>query len=355
MKAYLRLGVLILIFCIFLCACSTETVNTDLEQTAEPVQSSRQAEKSAEPEPTPTPTPAPKLQKDLNIAVSVFDSESSEDALFINGIKDIFDAKGNDYEILNAKGSSDTQVSQIEQAAAGSYDAMIIKTSNPKAVANAANTAKENIPIIAVPQIEGVNSDYYISINDEAVSKAAQILADGLDEGRRVAVISTGEQTPALEEAVKAFTDAAELNELKITYNKNVENREQAVAAVSNWMLAYPNIKGIWAPSPEALSAAFEVVTVMQRDDVKIGGLGDDLEFIAALGEEKIAVLAAQNPALQGELAARAALILGTGNYYSERAKTDYKVYTPETYKEAALEIWQVDLSEDEEQADEQN
>lgn len=350
MKVYLKLGIFILICCFFLCACSAETVNTDSAQTATAAHNSEQAKKTPEPVPTPTPTPTPKLQKDLNIAVSVYNSESSRDALFIQGIEKIFDAKGNTYEILNAEGSSDTQAEQIKQASEGSFDAVIVKTSNPESIAEAVNETAQIVPVITVPQITGADSDYFIKIDEGATLEAARVLADSLDEGRRIAIISTGELTPALEEAVNAFTESAEQKELRITYNKNVENREQAVAAVSNWMLAYPNIKGIWAPTPEALSAAYEVVSVMQRDDVKIGGVGEDLELITALGDEKIIVLAAQNPAQQGELAARAALVLGTDNYYSESAQADYTVYTSENYNEAALEIWNIDLTESEEE-----
>ena len=354
MKVFLKLGVFILICCIFLCACSDAAVNTDSEQAAASVQSGAQPKESAQPEPTPTPTPEPKRQQDLNIAVSVLNSENSGDALFINGIEEIFEAKGNKYEILDAGGLLATQASQIENASAEEYDAIIITTENPETIAEAANKAAENIPVITAPQIEGVNSDYYINVDNEAVLEAAQIFADSFDEGRRVVIISTGEQTESLESSVQAFTEAAETKELEIVSSKNAQNREQAVAIISNWMLANPYIKGIWAPSPEALSAALEVVTVMQRDDVKIGGFGEDLEFITALGDEKITVLAAQNPKLYGELAARAALVLGTESYYPESAEGSYIIYTPDTYKEAAAEIWQIDLSEVEKQPEDE-
>lgn len=356
MKVFFNFALLILICGIFLCGCASSSVKEEVS--ASPSQQTQseqpQAEKTAEPE--PTPTPKPKRQQDLNIAVSIYDGEAARDELFVNGVEDIFRAKGNEYKILDAQGNAETQIKQIAQSMNGEFDALIIKTPYPDAAAEAINEAQAVMSVITVPQIEGIDTDYQIDTKEtESAEEAAQILADSLDEGKKAVIISTGEQNASLTQKEQAFIEAAEKKELKIAGNKNAENREQAVAIISNWMLASPNIKGIWAPTPDALSAALEVVTVMERGDVKIGGIGEDLDFITALGDEKITVLGTEQPQMQGELAARAALVLGTENYYPNHAEASYAVYTPEQYKEAANSLWQIELSETNEESEEEN
>lgn len=307
------------------------------------------------PKPEPTPTPLPKRQQDLNIAVSVYDENSADGALFLDGIEQVFKSKKNKYEVLSADGSSQEQSNQISNAATSDFDALIVKTDAPEAVAEAVKKAAGVMPVITVSVIDGVAADYTVNTKEEQMAQeAAQVLADSLEEGKRAVIISTGEPSDSLSQKEQAFIDAAEAKDLKILRHKNVENREQAVAAISNWMLANPYIKAIWAPTPDALSAALEITSVMERTDVKIGGLGEDLDLIAALGDERLTVLGTSQPKTQGELTARAALVLGADNYYSTSAQTDYFIYTPEQYNEAALTIWDTDLIQDEETEEDQ-
>lgn len=354
MKIFLKISVLVLISMLLLCGCSTPNgQNIGTPETSQ--KDGAQPEVSSTPSPTPTPTPKPKRQEELNIAVCVYNENSPQDILFLNGVESVFESKKNGYTIFDAKGSSETQNKQIEDAASGIYDAIIIKTQNPETIKESVSEANDLIPVIAIPGIDGVDTNY--KINDKAnelAKEASEKLVELLDEERRAVIISTGEPSDRLTQKKQAFIDTSQAKELKIVGNKTADSREEAVDIISNWMLAYPNIKGIWATDPEAASAAIEVVNVMERSDVNIGALGEDLDLIAALKDGKLAVLGAQNPETQGEAAARAALILGTGNYYPDNFEASYAVYTTDTYKEAASDLWHTEFEEDNED-DEEN
>lgn len=358
MRAFLSCLVFILICGVFLSGCAQSA--TSPQSTGSQNQASQSANpaptESIEPKPTPTPTPPPKRQQDLNIAVSVYNAEAPQDTLFIKGVEKIFDIKENSYEILDAKGDSDMQKKQIEEAASGDFDVLIIKTSNPTAISAAAKDAQSKMPVIAVPQIESFDADYSIDIKESEIAhEAAKVLVDNIKEGKKVVIINVGEQSATTEEKAQAFIDAAKQKDLNIVGNKDAENKEQAVSIISNWMLAYPNIEGIWATSPEALQAAVDVVGIMQRDDVIIGGIGEDLDLIKALGNESITVLGAGQPVIQGELAARAALMIGTEISYPKTAEAPYGIYTPEQYGDAATALWDTELVIDNTETDESN
>lgn len=200
---------------------------------------------------------------------------------------------GADVNIQSANGSVEEQISQIEYFIQKKMDVIVIVAIDGAALQDVVAEARNNgIKIICYDRlIENVNSDLYISFDNEKVgSLMAEAMIKACPEGGNIFAIYGSPTDHNVEQVVEGFTETLEGSNLNIVYSGYCDN----------WLaeLAFEHVN-------EGLKVTDDIVGVMCGNDDLAG------QAVKALSENRMAgdvAVVAQD----AELAACQRIVEGT-------------------------------------------
>lgn len=214
--------------------------------------------------------------------------------IVIQGMQAAADELGVEVQVASANDNVSTQVANIENFVADGFDAILIHAFDSEAFADAAeNALKEGIVVAAYDDIirgtDGKQIGYNLQLclnNEEAGSMVGNLAADWLETTsfKDDEVIQFGVLNYPEWEFISVREHAA-MDALSERF-PNVEYvafeaalyPEDGVRIAENWMIAYPDMKGVIAINDNALLGYYEAWTAAGKDenDPEFGMFGMD-------------------------------------------------------------------------------
>lgn len=215
---------------------------------------------------------------------------------------------GVDLVVQDASNDSATQTNQLNNAATGGYNAVILNPTDSDALSPAVkelNTAK--IPVITVDRsvTSGTVASFIASDNVKGGQMAADELAKSIDNQGSILVLQGTPGTSAARDRGAGFTqEIAKYPNIKIVGAQTANfDRATALDVTSNLMQAHPGVTAIFAQNDEMALGAVEALGSKAGSAVKVISFDGTPDGFKAVQQGKINVDIAQQPGLLGSTA----------------------------------------------------
>lgn len=232
-----------------------------------------------------------------------------------------------------------TQQSILQDAILQQPDAIIVAPCSPEGMGGFAEQMKrQGIRLLYVDEeaVEGAEAPYIGSDNYHAGELAAQVLADSLPEGSKVAVIGGSQKLNAHRLRVQGFCDyisSLEDQKITITAVKEVPGADVAgaQAAMRKLLADEPEIGGVFCASALLTMGALEESENNGRHDVSFVGMDTQSDTLSALSEGKILAMISQDGYEIGYRAVEEAVHFIEGEEIPEKTIVESEIITKET------------------------
>lgn len=216
--------------------------------------------------------------------------------------------------------SYDQQMQMIETAlGTGDLDALVISPLQPDMVANAIADAK--IPVIALDT--KIPSDKALTFvgtgNEDAGYQGASYIADMLEEGDEVAIISGVQGDPTAEARMAGFKKAIEEKGLNLVATQFADAvAEKAVDAMQSILQTNPDVKAVFCNNDEMAVAANRAARQAGNDQVLTLGFDGIKSGVEAIIEGNLTASIAQAPYEMGLISVEKAIVAAKGETLDE-------------------------------------
>lgn len=214
--------------------------------------------------------------------------------------------------VTDAQDSVSNQISNIEDLLQSGVAVLIVNATDSDAVVPAVMEANgRNVPVIAVDRgINGGTVAYFIASDNVAGGAlAAKYICDKLGGSGNVVELEGIAGTSAARERGKGFNDylAANCTGLEVVAKQTANfDRAQGLSVMENILVAQPDIAAVFAHNDEMALGALQAIQASGRDILVVGFDATD-DAVAAVKACTMAATVAQQPAMLGDEAVRAA------------------------------------------------
>jgi len=214
--------------------------------------------------------------------------------------------------VTDAQDSVSNQISNIEDLLQSGVAVLIVNATDSDAVVPAVMEANSrNVPVIAVDRgINGGTVAYFIASDNVAGGAlAAKYICDKLGGSGNVVELEGIAGTSAARERGKGFNDylAANCTGLEVVAKQTANfDRAQGLSVMENILVAQPDIAAVFAHNDEMALGALQAIQASGRDILVVGFDATD-DAVAAVKACTMAATVAQQPAMLGDEAVRAA------------------------------------------------
>lgn len=252
------------------------------------------------------------------------------------GIVETAEEHGIEVLVSDPGGDQATQQSHVENFVARNIDLLILIPIDSQAVVPVVEYVNDhNIPVITVDiGAGGGNVETHIaSDNIYGGELAAHRMADLLDGSGEVAVITFPEITSTIERE-ESFVRVIEEEypDIEIVARQSGDSeRDRAMSVTEDFLLAYPNLDGIFAVNDMQGLGALAAVEAAGRTDISIIGFDAQDEAVEAMkAGTPYKGSVAQQPYLLGEVAVETAIKILDGESVDSDIPVEVKMVTPE-------------------------
>lgn len=239
--------------------------------------------------------------------------------------------------VVGTTGESDfnTQVAQIEDFVTRKVDLIAVAPSDPSAIVPAVEAAIDaGIPIIGFdsPIRSSRVVTYVASDNVEGGRMAGRYIAERLNYKGNVAVIRgrLGEYQET--ERYQGFTEVInKYSQMKIVAEGSASwETDQAAKVMEDFLIAHPEIKGVFALSDRMILGAYTSCAAANRNDIVLVGLDGIYEALSAVKQGHISADVAQRPDLMGAYVVKYAVKYLDGETIDKRIVVPMVLATPD-------------------------
>ena len=202
---------------------------------------------------------------------------------FCLAVRDEFEKAAAEYsdlftvEYFDSANESATQISQIETCTAAGYDAIIFQQVDAEAPVEVVKAAIEQgiKVIVTTGHIEDDGASWFVDADpyQQGEVVASYAMEQGDCDDAEVAILSGPVGNFHSENRVQAFTDAVSGNATATLVATEVADwsKDTAMTVVQNWLVAYPNLKVIFAANDDMGMGAVEAIEMAGREnDMKV-------------------------------------------------------------------------------------
>lgn len=254
------------------------------------------------------------------------------------------EAKKQGVEIVSVNDASlnlQTQIAAIENFVAQGVDAIILNAVDPDGISVALNAAEErNIPVITVDMRpnSGAFATFIGSDNVLGGELAGKYALDFLSKqsgAKEVALLTNPLSTPAIERMDGFKKAIADNEEIKIVQEFGGASREDFMAAVEDILIAFPDVKLIYAYSAQGGLGAYDAIKAANKaDSVSVIGFDatdEEQELIDEAGNYLGSVI--QFPDQLGITSLQQAVEAASGKEIPSDIPVDVGLYTKDGIK----------------------
>jgi rhamnose transport system substrate-binding protein len=249
------------------------------------------------------------------------------------GGKKALDALGETYKEVGTNSGTDTagQVSYVNTLTQQQVSAIAVSAQDPGALCTALKQAMSNgIKVVTY------DSDTTADCRNAFVSQASaedlgrtevQLLAKQINYKGEIAVLSAGQtatnQNTWIDYMKKELTDAKykDVKLVKVAYGN--DDAQQSFQQTQGLLQQYPNLKGIISPTTVGINAAAQYLSGSKyKGKVKLTGLGTPNDMRKYVKNGTVDAFELWDPAKVGDLAARTAVALVSGQITGKEGET---------------------------------
>ncbi|MEU2913630.1 rhamnose ABC transporter substrate-binding protein [Streptomyces massasporeus] len=240
---------------------------------------------------------------------------------------------GSSYKEVGPSSATDTagQVSYVNTLTQQQVDAMAVSAQDPGALCTALKQAMKNdIKVVTY------DSDTTADCRNAFVSQASaedlgrtevQLLAKQLDYKGEIAILSAAQTATNQNTWIDFMKDELKKPEyknmklVKIAYGN--DDAQQSFQQTQGLLQEYPNLKGIISPTTVGIKAAAQYLSGSKyKGKVKLTGLGTPNDMRKYVKNGTVEAFELWDPAKLGELAARTAVALSSGQITGKEGET---------------------------------
>lgn len=240
---------------------------------------------------------------------------------------------GSHYKEVGPSSATDTagQVSYVNTLTQQQVDAMAVSAQDPGALCTALKQAMKNgIKVVTY------DSDTTADCRNAFVSQASgedlgrtevQLLAEQIDHKGEIAILSAAQTATNQNAWIEFMKDELEdpkykdIKLVKVAYGN--DDAQQSFQQTQGLLQEYPNLKGIISPTTVGIKAAAQYLSGSKyKGKVKLTGLGTPNDMRKYVKNGTVEAFELWDPAKLGELAARTAVALSSGQITGKEGET---------------------------------
>lgn len=240
-----------------------------------------------------------------------------------------------DYTILSADSSLETQVSQIENLIVKGCDVILLNPYDSDGVINAVKAATEQgVKVITMDVNCNGSSAFVASDNYVIGTMLAEYIIKELNGEGKVAIID-GITVSSLKDRTNGFIDGiADTNIELVAEQQTAHAREAALASAENILQANPDIDAFIGINENAGMAILSAITSAGLDDLIITTVDATAENMIAIRDKKVDVGVSQNPFQMGYIAVEQAIKVFNGEVVEEFIEVPVSYMYPDDIQE---------------------
>ncbi|MFC8372281.1 MULTISPECIES: rhamnose ABC transporter substrate-binding protein [unclassified Streptomyces] len=240
---------------------------------------------------------------------------------------------GSTYKEVGPSSATDTagQVSYVNTLTQQQVDAMAVSAQDPGALCTALKQAMKNgIKVVTY------DSDTTPDCRNAFVSQASgedlgrtevQLLAEQIDYKGEIAILSAAQTATNQNAWIEFMKDELkdpkykDMKLVKVAYGN--DDAQQSFQQTQGLLQEYPNLKGIISPTTVGIKAAAQYLSGSKyKGKVKLTGLGTPNDMRKYVKNGTVEAFELWDPAKLGELAARTAVALSSGQITGKEGET---------------------------------
>ncbi|KZE63895.1 D-ribose ABC transporter substrate-binding protein [Fictibacillus phosphorivorans] len=249
-----------------------------------------------------------------------------------NGVIDEAKKQGAEVVVVDAQNDSAKQVNDVEDLLQQGIDALLINPTESAAISTAVQSANNiGVPVVTLDRStdKGDVATLVASDNVKGGQMAADFIVEQLGEGAKVAELEGVPGASATRERGKGFHNVAD-QKLDVAAKQSADfDRTKGLNVMENVLQGNPDIKAVFAHNDEMALGALQAINSSGRDVLVVGFDGND-DAVNAVKEGKLAATVAQQPALIGELAVKAASDVLAGKKVEKKIPAPLKLMVKE-------------------------
>ncbi|MFG6496043.1 ribose ABC transporter substrate-binding protein RbsB [Fictibacillus sp. UD] len=249
-----------------------------------------------------------------------------------NGVIEEAKKQGAEVVVVDAQNDSAKQVNDVEDLLQQGIDALLINPTDSAAISTAVQSANNmDVPVVTLDRStdKGDVATLVASDNVKGGQMAADFIVEQLGEGAKVAELEGVPGASATRERGKGFHNVAD-QKLDVTAKQSADfDRTKGLNVMENVLQGNPDIKAVFAHNDEMALGALQAINSSGRDVLVVGFDGND-DAVNAVKEGKLAATVAQQPALIGELAVKAASDVLAGKKVEKKIAAPLKLMVKE-------------------------
>lgn len=215
----------------------------------------------------------------------------------------------------------DKQVQIIETCIIDDYDGIILAACDKDALVEPVKKAKEaGIPVVMIDSgiSEPVYDAFLATNNVQAGAECAKVMAQLIGDEGEVAIVSFAAGTQTAVDRETGFTNEIKDNHPNITIVGTQycdADPTKAANQATDFISAYPNLKGIWGANDQSAIGVAQAVTEQNKvDSIVVVGFDNSDDIKAGLNSGVIKGTAVQMPTMMGSMGVDIVLDIIAGN-----------------------------------------
>ncbi|WP_298703849.1 ribose ABC transporter substrate-binding protein RbsB [uncultured Veillonella sp.] len=247
-----------------------------------------------------------------------------------DGVEKQANALGLKVKIVDAQNDPAKQANDIADLLESGVTVLIVNPVDSAAISTSVEAANaKNIPVITVDRSsdKGKVAAHIASDNVKGGEMAAQLIADKLGNGSKVAEIEGIPGASATRERGQGFHNVADKS-LVVGAKQSADfDRTKGLNVASNMLQANPDVKAIFAHNDEMALGAIQAAKSAGKDVFIVGFDGTE-DAQKAVQDGTLAATIAQQPELMGTIAVDTASKIIKGEQVDSKIPVDLKVVT---------------------------
>jgi ribose transport system substrate-binding protein len=245
--------------------------------------------------------------------------------------------------VTDANATPQKQLDDIENLVVQGVAAIIVVPIDEKAILPAIRKANAaNIPVVAITRIPDAEVLTTVAATgDYANGKASgELLVEATNGTGKLAMIGIPYSLWRIDQREQGFLDAIRDTDLEVVARQSGLDQAKVQDTVAGILVAHPDLAGIWCTFSNQVVGAADALRAAGRRDIVLTGIDADKAIIERIRSGWITGTAAQFPAEQGRLAARAVLDHFAGKPVAAAYEVPTGLVTRENVDEMNRKIW---------------
>lgn len=227
---------------------------------------------------------------------------------FCLSVKNEFEAAAADYadmftvDYFDSENTAATQNDQIETCTAAGYNAIVFQQVDAEAPVEVVKAAIEKgvYVVVTTGHVEDDGASWYV---DADPYQQGQVVVDyavenGYCDNAEVAILSGPVGNFHSDNRVQAFTDAIDKKEDATLVATEVAewSKDNAMTVAQNWLVAYPDLKVIFAANDDMGMGAVEAIEMAGKEDqIKVFAIDGTEAGLEAVADERLGATVKQD------------------------------------------------------------